>query len=135
MAALEIIQQDDVCERASRQAATLRDGINNVFSEEGIPWAAYGTFSSVYFYTNPEHDPLDPLAFDPLAQTFHRMRSGGNHPAKARFRLAMMSHGVDFSGKPGGLVSNAHSDTDIAQTVDAIRASVRDLKNEGGFAK
>jgi glutamate-1-semialdehyde 2,1-aminomutase len=134
IATLEIIAGSDACARASDNAAQLRDAMNAVFAEEDVPWAAYGEHSAAYVYTNPDGDPVDPQNFDPLGLGFEKMRRGGQHPAAHRFRLGLLVHGVDFSGKPGGIVSCAHDQEDLARTAEATRATVRMLKAEGEFA-
>jgi len=45
--------------------------------------------------------------------------------------LAMRTHGVDFSPWPGGPVSAVHGDAELAATVAAFRAALRDLRAEG----
>jgi glutamate-1-semialdehyde 2,1-aminomutase len=45
-------------------------------------------------------------------------------------RLALLVHGVDIAGKPGGSVSAAHTDQDLAATADALREAVRMLRRE-----
>ena len=47
-----------------------------------------------------------------------------------RLRLALLVHGVDIAGKPGGSVSAAHADQDLAETADALREAVRMLRRE-----
>ena len=44
---------------------------------------------------------------------------------------AMLAHGVDIMGAPGGLVSALHGGAEVALTLDAFRAAVRALKEEG----
>jgi glutamate-1-semialdehyde aminotransferase len=51
-----------------------------------------------------------------------------------RLRLALLLHGVDFTNWPGALVSAAHGEADVADTVEAFRESVRLLKREGDIA-
>ena len=131
--ALEIIASTDACQRASAQAATLRNGFNQTFAEEDVPWAAYGEHSAVYVFTNPGAQAIDPCHFDAHDIAFDALQQGGKHPASHRFRLALMTNGVDVSGKPGGLTSCMHSDEDIALTLEAVRKSVRMLKAEGEF--
>jgi len=48
-----------------------------------------------------------------------------------KFRLAMMTGGVDFSGSPGGVTSATHGEAELADTVKALRNTVRMLKQEG----
>jgi glutamate-1-semialdehyde 2,1-aminomutase len=131
LTALGIVAETDACARASAQAGRLRAMINEVFAEEGVPWAAYGEHSAVYFHTNPDARPLDPLAFDPAALDFATMKRGGKHPATHKFRLALLLHGVDISGKPGGLTSCVHDDEDLAHTARAVRSAVGLLREEG----
>ena len=42
-----------------------------------------------------------------------------------------MTHGVDISGKPGGLTSAVHTRHDINQTAQALRKSIGMLRAEG----
>ncbi len=48
-----------------------------------------------------------------------------------KFRLAMMTGGVDFSGSPGGVTSATHGEAELEDTVKALRNTVRMLKQEG----
>ena len=44
----------------------LRRRLNEVFEEEHVPWAAYGTFSSLEMFTNPERIAVTPTRSTPL---------------------------------------------------------------------
>ena len=59
------------------------------------------------------------------------MRDSGNHPATGKLRIAMLVNGVDITSKPGGTVMAAHTDEDIERTAEAMRQSVRMLRDEG----
>ena len=131
VAALKEIQSSNVCEKASENGAKIRKRVNKVFAEEDIPWAAYGDHSAWYIYTNPEGADIDPLTFDGYAGTFAQMSKSGKHPAAAKLRLAMLVNGVDITGKPGGTVMAAHTDEDIEKTAEAVRQSVRMIREEG----
>ncbi len=79
VAALEIVGTTDACARANRYADSLRRQINEVFEEEHVPWAAYGTFSNFHIFTNPERsaDRPDPLRPAPAAGgRAHRQKPG-----------------------------------------------------------
>ncbi len=128
VAALGIIKDGDACQIANRQAAKLRGLCNEVFAEEHVPWACYGTFSGFYFHLNPQSEPLDPRSFDAGAAG-HAVLSAKS-PLAERLRLALLVHGVDIAGKPGGSVSAAHTDQDLADTAEALRAAVRMLRAE-----
>jgi glutamate-1-semialdehyde 2,1-aminomutase len=128
VAALGIIKESDACETANAQAAKLRGMCNTVFAEEGVPWACYGEHSGFYFYMNPANEPLDPLKFD--AQAAGHAALSAKSDIAERLRLALLVHGVDIAGKPGGSVSAAHTDQDLAETADALREAVRMLRRE-----
>ena len=131
VAALEIVGTTDACARANRYADTLRQRINEVSEEEHVPWAAYGAFSNFHIFTNPDRAAIAPTRFDPKAipaeAFFDKRQAGLVH----KFRLAMMTHGVDFNGSPGGIASATHGDAELDDTLTALRKAIRMLKQEG----
>lgn len=131
IACLEIIAGGDACDRATARAQELQSMLNPVFVEEGVPWAAFGEHSAVYFFTNPGGIDIDPRSFDAGSLDADTLRTGGKHPATGKFRLALMLNGVDISGRPGGSTSCTHSAEDLERTTDAVRRSLRMLKDEG----
>jgi glutamate-1-semialdehyde 2,1-aminomutase len=131
VAALEVVGTTDACARANRYGDELRRRINEVFEEEGVPWAAYGTFSMFHIFTNPDGIAITPTRFDPHQQPVGSLAGNRQAGVVHKLRLAMMVNGVDFSGSPGGLISAAHSDAEIEDTLAALRNSVRMLKQEG----
>src|SRR3546814_783251 len=100
-------------------------------SDLKVPWAAYGTFSGFNIFTNPENLPLRASEFDPAAYDYATFRSAGGNPAVNRFRLGGLIHGLDISGKPGGIASAVHTDEDVEVAARAARESLRMLKDEG----
>ena len=131
IACLERIASGGICERASRTGAELRAAMNDVLAAEGLPWAVYGEHSGFYFFLNSDRLAVNPLSFDPRRVDFDALKRGGSQPVAHKLRLAMLTHGVDVSGKPGGLASAVHTRQDIAQTAHALRQSVRMLRAEG----
>ncbi|MGI9523374.1 MAG: aspartate aminotransferase family protein [Hyphomicrobiaceae bacterium] len=129
IAALEIIRDEEACTIATTQAEKLRRMCNDVMVEENIQWACYGGFSGFYFFLNPRNNSIEPNAFDPLALGDDALAE--KSPLADKFRLAMLIHGVDIAGKPGGSVSAAHTDDDLILTAAALRATIRSLRNEG----
>jgi glutamate-1-semialdehyde 2,1-aminomutase len=131
VAALEIVGTTDACARANRYADSLRRHVNEVFEEEHVPWAAYGMFSNFHIFTNPDRSAIAPTRFDPKAipaeSFFDKRQAGVVH----KFRLAMMTGGVDFSGSPGGVISAIHGEAELKDTVKALRNTVRMLRQEG----
>ena len=120
VAALEIVGSTDACARANRYGETLRRRINEVFEEERAPWAAYGTFSMLHIFTNPEHVAVTPTAFDPRQQPAESLTGNRQAGLVHKLRLAMMVNGVDFNGSPGGLVSATHGEPELEDTLAAI---------------
>jgi glutamate-1-semialdehyde 2,1-aminomutase len=131
IACLRIVRESDACARANRFGEDLRQGLNEVFEEENVPWAAYGTFSSIELFTNPEHVAITPTRFDPLQYSAAALKGEGSPGLVHKLRLAMMIHGVDLSSHPGGVISATHSKAELEDTVAAMRNSVRMLRAEG----
>jgi glutamate-1-semialdehyde 2,1-aminomutase len=131
IATLKIVADTDACARANQFGADLRQRLNEVFEEEGMNWAAYGTFSSVELFSNPEGIAICPTEFDPMPLGAHHFKGQKNAGAIHKFRLATMLHGVDFSGHPGGVISCTHGDAELDDTANAVRQAARMLKAEG----
>ena len=132
IAALEIIESTDACDRANEVAAALRSGFNRVLEAEGVAWAAYGTFSAFHIFTNPAGRAIEPGSFDPLECDVEELK--GNAPGAAdKLCQAMLCNGVDINGWPGGLTSAVHSDGDVSQTIEAFRAAIRMMKQESAI--
>ena len=130
IATLKIIRGSDACAKASATAATLRDGMNEVLEEEGVPWAIYGEHSFFHIHSNPQGHAIRPTAFDASTLTVDSLK-GKNEAMLGKLRLAMLVNGVDLKGWRGGLVSAAHTQADVDLTLEAWRKSLRALKEEG----
>lgn len=131
VATLSIIEAEDICGRAERTAADIRDGMRKIVIEEGVPWGIYGESSTFQIFQNPKGTPLDPANFDPVALGFQGLKGVKDANLSHRLRLAMIANGVDIMGSPGGTVSAMHGAKETAQTLDAFRTAVRWMKAEG----
>lgn len=129
-AALSIIANTDACERASNQAAKLREKLTRVLLEAGVPWGVYGVASVVHLFMNPMGRDIDPSNFDPFECRPDELRQKPS-PAAEQLRLAMLVNGVDCGGWPIGVMSIAHDDTIVDRTADAFSESLTMLKREG----
>lgn len=116
--ALRIIREGDACARASALAADLRSRLAGVLADLAVPWTVYGEASAIQLWLGGGPDE-----FAPRAIGFTGLKTQDAETVRL-LRLALNVHGVDFAGSPGGLVSAAHSEADLAATADAFRAAV-----------
>src|SRR5215813_4371264 len=89
IACLRIVRESDACDRANRYGDELRRRINEVFEEERVPWAAYGTFSMFHIFTNPDGVAISPTRFDPLGQPAAGLTGNRQAGVVHKLRLAM----------------------------------------------
>lgn len=130
VAALELIKDGAACETANATGAAIRAGLNQLFADMSVPFAAHGTYSGFHLFTNPKNVSIDPLSFDPYAQDPESLR--GNRPGIVhKLRLGLLANGVDIAGGPGGTISAMHDAEDVAKTVEAFGAALRLLRQEG----
>ncbi len=131
VAALEIVETSDACERANDYGERLRRGMNEIFEEERVPWAAYGSFSMFHIFTNPEKRAIVPTRYNPLEEAPSALSGDRRAGVVQKLRLAMMTGGVDLSGSPGGWISATHGERELDETFAALRKAVRMLRQEG----
>ena len=127
---LSLLEKDDACARAEATAVRLREGLRRVLIEENVPWGVYGEASCFVIFPNQARLPIDPATFDPLKFGFKGIKGARNPDLINRLRIAMLTHGVDIAGGPGGYVSASHGLQEVSQTLDAFRSAVRALKRE-----
>ena len=131
VATLTIVDTTDATEKAIATARKLRAKVNDVFEDEGVPWAAYGQFSEMHFFTNPQGMEIKPTAFDAFA--LKRTDFKSDKTMTTRFRLGLMINGMDLNGKLACKVSAVHTDEDVDLSAEAVRKSVGMLKAEGAL--
>ena len=130
VAALTLIAETDVCDRANCVAGALRELLRSVIADDGVPWGVYGDFSIIHIFTNPSGRIIDPDTFDPLDCQFDELALKPRE-LTYKLRLALLVNGVDFTGWPGGTVSIAHTEDDIAATGKAFAGALRMLRQDG----
>lgn len=135
IATLKLVRDTDACARASATAQKLRAGMNAILEKEGVPWAVYGEHSFFHFFTNPENRAIRPTAFDAQTVPSDWFKVDKRERMLAKMRLAMLVYGIDLKSWRGGLVSSAHTQADIDQTLEAWQRSLRLLKDEGNLAQ
>jgi glutamate-1-semialdehyde 2,1-aminomutase len=130
VAALSLVRDEDLAEKANKTAAELRNALREVLIEESVPWGIYGQSSTFLIYPNPTGEDVDPATFDPLKFGFAKLKGAKSSALTGKIRMGLMSHGVDVMGSPGGFVSATHGGAEIEKTVHALRQTVRALKAE-----
>lgn len=131
VATLSLIERTDACERAEKTAEGLRSGMRRILVDEGVPWGIFGESSVFVIFPNPAHLAIDPASFDPVALGFKGLKGARDTALNNRIRIALLAHGVDIAGGPGGYLSTAHGEREVAQTLEAFRSALRALKKQG----
>ncbi len=132
IATLQIVAEGQACTRAIAMAQQLRKRLNNLFTQRGASWAAYGEFSCFKLlpgYTGPKPVGDD---FIPYGGSLEKLSEVKNVQLTQAFRQGMLLHGVDLMGM-GGMTTAAHTEADIERTVEATAATL-DLLGEEGLA-
>ncbi|WP_240789829.1 aspartate aminotransferase family protein [Roseomonas sp. HF4] len=130
IATLGILRDTDAIARAHATAAQLREGMNGVLEEMGVPWAVYGQHTGIHVFTNWKGLRVTPRGFDPLAMGYADLKAPRGSQTITKLLLALRTHGVDFSPWPGGPVSAVHGPAEVEATVAAFRAALADLRAE-----
>ncbi len=130
VATLDVVADGRPCQQANDVARSLRQRLNALFAERGLPWACYGEFSG--FRLLPGYDGPRPAGDDfvPHGGAFDKL----DVPRPARltqaFRQAMLLHGVDLPGL-AGMTTAAHTEADVDATVSAVAGALEVLAEEG----
>jgi glutamate-1-semialdehyde 2,1-aminomutase len=125
LTALRLIAKGGEVERADANAVTLVRGLNGAIEQASVPGSAWAVSSMWHLnlgYAAPR--PSD-IEWDATEEP-RGVVGGLERPLKP----ALFNHGVDLMGT-GGMISSAHTDSDIDQTIEAFRAALGDLKAEG----
>ncbi len=131
IATLEIVESTDACARANAYGATLRTRLNEMFEEEKIGWAAFGSFSKFQLFTNPDRAAITPTSFDAKDHLPALLKGKGSSPLTHKLKLGALVNGVDLGSGPGGVISALHGEEELEITVTALRETVRALRQEG----
>jgi glutamate-1-semialdehyde 2,1-aminomutase len=129
-AALDVVATGEPSRVANRQAALLRQGLNALFAEKGVPWVAYGDFSAIklipgYQGPAPEGDDWVPYEGD-----YRRLDVSYDDSLGHSFRCALLLGGVDWMGWAGS-TSSAHTDADIEATLSGFATAIDLLSADG----
>lgn len=125
-AALDILADGSPCLRANQSAKELRHRLNELFARRSVPWIAYGEFSMIHLLPRYEGPPPTEDGFIPDSGDYRRLDTEQPTALKHAFRAALLTHGVDWFGF-SGMTSAAHSEADLAETVQAVDRAIQCL--------
>jgi glutamate-1-semialdehyde 2,1-aminomutase len=126
---LRIVADGEACSRANDTAALLRQQLNALFARLKEPWIAYGDFSTFRLlpaYQGPAPDGDD---FIPYGGELEKLDKPRDMRLIHAFRQGMLLHGVDLPGL-SGMTTAAHTRSDVEETVAAVEATLRLLREE-----
>lgn len=125
LTALQIIEDGTPNRAADATAAAITRGLNGLFASESVPGSVWAVSSMWHFNLGYDAPVPTDVEWD-AAEEPRGVADGLMRP----LRWALFNHGVDLMGN-GGMVSSAHGDAEVADTVEAFRAAIGDLRAEG----
>jgi len=130
VAACKLYRGGEVQKRANQLGAHLREKGNRALKERGISGRFYGR-SIVHLYLGPfDYEPSD----DTLPPTEDVPRLLAGTPTKLRLCLHLLQRGVATMGARFFILSAAHTEEDIDQTIKALGDSLDTMLAEGSLS-
>ncbi len=128
-AMLEAIANAGVNARADAMAQRLKEGLNAVFMQQGVTGHAHGITSIIHVTLGADCDCDRDLCTMPYQEIANTMPVSKTQA----LRRAMLVNNVDMMGGRAFLVSSAHDEGVIDQTVTAFSQSLQDLRAENAI--
>ena len=120
-AAMPLLASCEAQQQADAMAARMRDGINAAFAEQNSPGIAYGDSSIFHvFFGGDTVDGLSPGDIRGLPKAMVNA-----------YRDGMLARGVDIMSYTSGLTSAAHTPALIDEALEAFRATLSDMIQDG----
>ena len=118
-------------EKADAMAVPLRRGMNEVLTRRGIPGCVSGIASISHIHLGRECG-FAPEAGDHFLCKLSpgETRTGLGTPAHGVLKVGMLNHGVDLMGHKA-IISSAHTEADIDQTIAAFDETLGEMLAEG----
>ncbi|MFQ6014185.1 MAG: aspartate aminotransferase family protein [Anaerolineae bacterium] len=130
IAALKILSDPQMQEKAAAQAAKIRRGINEILVREEVDGCAYGESSVFHILLGvPCQEQKGDDLRDPRLPA-QVLKGGTHHHLAQTFELGMLEGGAHIFHM-AGLVSCVHSDDDVEKTLKAFRRTIVRLQEEG----
>lgn len=131
---LKLLQTTDFIERANETAEIIREEMNLILRRLGVGWCAYGEFSGIQLFTNPDSQPVSPEEIYGGKFRWESLKGSTSLELSHKVRLGFLCEGVDVMPWPGGLVSGVHSRSDVDRTLTAFESVLRSLAEDGDLA-
>ena len=123
--ALELVATTPVNDTTDARAFRLKDGLNDMLARNEVPGCASGVSSVIFLRIGADHEcDKEVCIMSPEDQ--------GTSEDAARshqLTLALYNRGVDSGTR--FLLSMAHSEEDIDETVEAVEESIKELREQG----
>ena len=126
VAALELIANEPINERADANAERLRAGLRDALSKMEVPGLVHGVASIVHVALGVDDDGSG----DASSVSHEEIAKATSSPTPEMVRLAMFNEGVDMMGGIGFMVSAVHDDDQIDRTAEAFERALRALREE-----
>jgi glutamate-1-semialdehyde 2,1-aminomutase len=123
--ALELVATTPVNETTDARGSRLKDGLNDLLSRMEIPGCASGLNSMVFLRVGVDHECDREVCIMTGADRVKRDDPVRTH----QLSLAQYNHGVDAGGR--FIMSMAHTEQDIDDTVEAVGRALADIRAEG----
>lgn len=126
IATLEVVASGEPCRVATERNQELIAGLNELFKQHGRrSWAAYGDASIFHIIAGSQIDfaPGELPADLPVME----LKRGGSKETLRLMRMSLLNHGVDLMRGHRGFLSAAHSKQDIADTIAAFDAMLKEM--------
>jgi glutamate-1-semialdehyde 2,1-aminomutase len=134
IAALDLVRDTDVVQRAINYGDALIDALNEMFAAEKVTWIAYGTFGGFHIFLNPQQIATNRAEIEAGIHPYETLKAPVDPSLALKVRLGVLLHGVDIQGWPGAPVSAAHTAEDRTRTIEAFCQTIRLLRAESALA-
>lgn len=129
VAALRIITTGEPRKQAEKIAVMLRAGMQRAIDDLSVDGLVYGEASTfhVYFGNGARKCKIDEITPDQIRSM--------KRDALDLYAAGLRKRGVDFMSYTGGVTSLAHTEADVAPTLEAFSGAIEDLLSAGKVAR
>ena len=128
IATLKIAGTGEPQRHAEALAEKLRAGLNEIIKELEISAVAYGAASTFHVYIGPRPAGTD-VGEQLWTDDAQALKSMPTELVQS-VRRALQNRGVDLMSGTGGMLSAAHTEADVDQTLEAFRGALKAVRDE-----